>query len=666
MSNRNETMLTLLLKLSAGLLDEPRAGRVRQRIDTDPRWQKRWQRLRQYGFDCEASMDAARRLTVDPQLISEFIDQRLPPKAARRLEHEAWQNAELLREIAITFQLAHLAETTSPDAHLDQPALPHRVVGMLTPTSFNGHTESRLPAVSGYDSAERPITPPPIADRQQAAATLPGKSTRAIAPWLLAVAAGLLLLSTAAVVIATATFGFGPNDRQAREVLPENTQPPSDIDQPPREPVPAQANQSTPPIPEDISEPEGIRFQWPFLDPLVDDDSSPEAPLDAPSIEIETADSARDRPNSLQPANREVYRPIRPDWNRFEGAIGLRDPAGSVIRGYGTISQLTDDMEIQVLPSSWAEGEVANLGRLVVDSDTSLRIGRRTEWTDKQRERVEIALQFGRLAISDIAAETQLLLTTGQTRWPVTVSQQDTTLGIEYAAGMARLFVRRGEVLVHGQSLKNSQHLVWQRGSFGEAEKAQLNARWIDRPRNYARIPDRIRKQLFQSDNLVHALSQLQNSSDASTRLAAAQWHWTLQPALVVSVFRSDDTSQWADALQWLIDQPHGHPRTRGIWRALAEATGNREVVRELARWSSLNERGDLPTPTELERMIAHLASDQLFARFVSAYYLEYYFGNPVGYRPAAPLNVRVPLTRAWRHHIAEVYRSLVQRRRGN
>ena len=665
MSNKTETSLSILLKFNSGLLNDSRAIKVRNRINTDPRWKKRWGRLREFDLDPEDTLSQTNSVEIDAQIVGEFIEQRLPYDAARELEKKAWHDPRLLREIIVAFRSVHM-----PPVHPQTPApisesLSNRVLEMLSAaTEIHERTEAtdngKLPFKTGSPTADQ-NSRKVLARHERSVEDLAPTRRRSYGWWLTAAA---VLMATATVATIIAVSKPDSIDRQVREPVKEDNHLRDD------NPFIVETEKETPDSEDSVSESadsESIDtpFFWQSSDFLAEDDESTNASREIPGIELEPDDSSRDRSIIGRTASGSTYEPLRPDWNEYHGVIALQEPGQSAIRGYGSPEVAGIATNIQVLPQSWAESDIGELGRLVIDSDSSIRIGQRSEVMDsiENPKRTEIILNYGRIAISGVAEGTRLMFKTGNASWPITVSKNDTTLGIEYAAGMARLFVKRGEASLRDMNLKNNDHVVWQRGQFSHPARATINYRWINRPDHTIRIPAQFKQQLFESGDLQQTLSQLQNSSDKTMRAAAINWQWTLQPAKVVNIFRSGDSKQWSSALNWLVDQPHGYPRTRFLWRSLAEMSGDTESTREFIRWTSFRARNLLPEPANLEKMITCLSNDHLFVRYVSSYYLEKSFGNPQGYRPSASPNVRNRIIRSWRRHIASVYHEMRHRR---
>ena len=649
MSKTSETTLSLLLRLSAGLLNETQAKIVRRKIDSDPLWNHRWLQLRECGFDSGNLPDEPFVNNIDTQIVGQFVEQRLPEKTARQLETIAWQQPELLREIVIAFQAVHLPAVLEDDAgESKSDALVDRVLEML-PVHKNGHDHGLEAHVTRDNTS-------------QAAIEIPG-SRYPVTTWI-AVAATVFFL---AILVAARLAEYSFDQRLVEDNKSTGTATEKADHEPVQDVDPGQRLEPSEMLVDDTGDEEWKQFP---IDRVVenaalsdeDDDVPDDMLIDVPQDGEFTADKSvvKSDTEKLPESN---YRPIRPHWTKYNGAIGLREPGQSGLVGYGFAELLTPETEIQVFPKSWGQADVSGLGQIVVDGDTIFSIGRRIENSDEHQneEQIEISLRQGRLAIAALVPDTRILVETGGDVWPVTVTRNDSTLVIEYVANRVRLFTRRGKLRVRGQELARNRQMVSQNGEFAKPEKTNLNTKWVDRPNAEQQLPETITEGLFNSPDLVTALGQLRNSSDDQTRIAAMHWQWTIHPADVVQVFRTHDVAHWVDAMNWLAEQPSDHLRTRMIWRQLADGPGNPEIAREFMRWVRLRDNNSLPAPPHLKKMVEFLAHDRLFVRFVSTYLLENSFGNPTGYRPQAPANLRSRALHVWRQYIGEVYKRKVE-----
>lgn len=638
MSDCNETILSRLLQLNAGLLDDSETRQLRQQIADDPRLQTRWNQLREHGFESEESFTGSTASKINAEVIGAFVERRLGVETTRRLERQAWQDKALLREIVIAWQRTHLSGADRK-TEAEPGRLQIRVRSMLEDAA------SSTTATNETETIEKPdlFVPP----------TSPDVST--LKPWHLAGAASLLVVATLGLIYMASINASGENrisqdppPQQRDEAKAEEEAGPQSNEQ----------NRFESSLAEERGSAEELLIGPPYDLVVPDDITEPTPPRRRRDAVVKNHPPERPRT---------VYQAIRPEWDRYEGVICVRDSSNDVTQGLGNVDVITNEMAIQVLPGSWAECNVSRLGRLVVDGDSEFQIGTRTwrgESRSLDRSRVEIAMEYGRVAVTDAEEDARFLISTGEAKWPITVTKKNTSLGIEYSNGIARVFVRKGAIATRGKELNHNQQIFLRQGRLGNPAQTRVSAKWMDRPQRGVKIPARFQTRLFESRDIDATLRILTDQvNDSRLQLAMAHWRWTLQPDLVLTEFRSRDKGRWSEALNWLTSHPFGTERSRNVWRMMNEATGNSDFVRALNRWSVLASRGELPTPEQVDQMTGFLANDRLFVRFASAWFLENYFGNPFGYKADAAAAHRTHRIRSWRQHIAETLTNLYRQR---
>ena len=426
--------LILLMRLKAGLLSADHQ---------DEQLKRRWKRLRKNWKDSETALDEPDEW-VDPESVAAFVEQRMAADDARQMEAAAWKSPQLLREIAATFQFRLLDAT--PESELDlRAAVISRLNGQLTPPAKSSVT----PPPQAVPNPE--VTAPPVLSEinPDVAHTDQGDKTnwKLLTALAVTILIALVGLSWLAITVATSDIArpeTEPDKNQLNELVEPDSNPdidselvknPDDV-----EPVKIEPDSDAP----GLYTPFGKFDDMQIAEDDFDLDNDPFAPPPDTDKEPDNVVVENDSSSRI----RHIYQPIKPTWERLEGLVAVRDQQNDEIVGYNYVSQLNDTMSIITMPGSWMNGQADGLGELIVDANSTFKIGKTSRMDDDANitETINIELQGGRFGIKELPENTNLAIKSGNVRWPVAVTEADTSLAVEYFPGSAVLFVRRGEV----------------------------------------------------------------------------------------------------------------------------------------------------------------------------------------------------------------------------
>jgi len=697
MNGRNGSLLNLVLLLEDQL--PPAKARDARLSLQDPQVRRRWNRLL-HARDLPPEQLPAESPAepLDAELLAAFVDGKLPDATAARIEQLCWSSNRLLNELISTVRFRAERDVVGREPGFTERMLvrfDHQFPAAELPAELPAEplakplADRRLGDQATRPADERPSEWVGVVDHHGTPhlrrVKLSRQGNRGLY-WIAAVAgtaaaiafvAGALVLETKRVAESgqtgeqygnTAIRRAPPDDREraadsngnARRNATGSTA--HDLaDSPPgRGAVGQRGNRSAdadgngagnvngPPItPESDSEHSVTPAAR--VPKITDVAGSPRTPEPAPPA----PDSRSVRPMPMRgapgpdPAARRS-RPIALQWEDIDGLLVGRESISGDWRGAYSYPPLPTESQFAVLPGSWAQAQTAR-GRLILADDAQVALS-------GSEESPTIQLDRGRLGLDGVPAEQSWQLSVGDTSWTIQSNEDATSLGIVAGDDEPILFVRRGEVTVGETRIGQRRQVQLSAGGPGPASPLRAETGWIDRPDHPIRLDATTQATLLASRQMFEDLANLRIGAAPVSR-SATLWTLALFPERsVAEVFQAADPAVRRDAFLWLLAQRHDDPRTRLVWRTLAQQTGDGGVVRLMMQWQGLlRQHRPIQTevaPTDAARMVRALDHPDPLLRQLANQFLEHGFGHalprPIAYAPLGPVAARQQAIREW------------------
>jgi hypothetical protein len=698
MKKRVKNRLLLLLSVRAGICPDHVRKELQRGVSNDPLLASRWDQVNRawdgdgYGANGIVPETAEIETTFSPATIASFVEGRLGEQAADRLSQSAWDSPTLLAEICDIFRSVHGqdAEAESNDSwdsvdekrlstrlialfDSDQAVAPYSTHVMATPViAANGADKSRGVAVTSKRSG--------------------GKLIWAVIAPVLAIAAAILVFArlsapheepedngqatAAAGKMVDRPPGQEKNESVQDRELAENGKGSPNTEEPP-ESVTGEEMLPEDPVPNDQQVAregnEGQRSE--ARDPwFAFDDEKPPAGVDdkdpdrmEPRTENDIASGDRDK--NVEEAFTVVREDVRFELDEVKGVIGLFLESQGVWQGYASQSPVApgDAASTVVFSGSWVRGKIPGAGEWVLDGDTEIRLTRetmmsRTEdpqapgMSDAPVRPPQFSLEVlsGRVGIENLPEETDLAVRYMNREFSITASSDDAVVAFDAYGELPVLSVRRGKVELDGEVLPAGRSRFLGGQGWSEVLPTRHSLRWLDRPGDYVRIPDKLQTELLSADDLREQFRKMSRLEDVAARRTGGLWLMSVQPALIAESLRNPTAEDWNLLMDWLSVQHRRGHRQRAVWLALGEAIGDEQFARLLFQWNRMIDLQQKPTMEQADRFLAYLNHDTLFIRFAASSVLERSFANPSRYDPTLGPEQRMAAARGWRRHIMQ------------
>lgn len=642
--------LIALLHFEQGVLDPEKEIFIRNRLNNDNEFHRKWLRLK----EASSSSQGHGGSVFDPELVAAFVEQTLDDEMAKRFEEEAWKNPELLIEVFSSFHFEQAVEDISVNC---SPQLISRLQNLF-PGVEAPPVDVSLNQLNGF-ATEHGQVEKPIAEND---------THRFPVGWVIVasvLAASILVMVCGLIWLIQ--FSMNRNQVVDHHDL-ENNSPgqsiavddskDSEID--PTPDLEEFDSMFTEEQPEESDHTSDELFQPDGQDSIVKETET--VPFEPNKIPLPEKDPAT---NSNASETRFVIdrQPVKPKWTKIEGVVAVQKNGRAPMRGYDSPEPFELGSKIVTLPGSWLEATIDTLGQFVIDEDSALSITRAetkmigNSVEPDQPEEMELPIVFelmlerGRAAFKNVAADSEVQLVMGDTPIPVSIVEKDTSLGIEVFNGEMRLFVRKGEINANGVVVRRGQQLLINRDDSLKPERNKDSTRWLDKAQNKMELTKSVRDQLLSCRNLATELQQLSKDASAGDVAAIRAMSLTVNPATAARILANEKTVEhWIPVFEWLIQQPPRTQRGRVAWTALSRTFNDRETVRKIYSWTQL-QPNRVPNAMR-DEMFSTLNHNRPFYRFAAAYVLVQHYGNPANYSPMENNANRTIKIRQWRQAI--------------
>lgn len=698
MKRRVKNRLLLLLSVRAGICPEHVRKELQRGVSEDPVLASRWDLVNRawegdergtYTGDAET---AEFETTFSPASIASFVEGRLGEQAADRLSQSAWNSPTLLAEICDVFRSVHGQDADAESADLltsvDEKRLSTRLIAL-----FDG--DKAFAPVSNHVLAAPEIA----ASMPEKSRVVAGTGKRSGDKRIWAVIAPVLAIAAAIVVFATLTEPRGESEDNGKATAdagksvdgptgPGNEAIAQDPDLAengnrssntvgPSDSVPGEKKLPENPVPDDPqfaregnegqpSEPRDPRF--------ASEDEKPPAGVDEKdpdSMEPRNEEdiASGDRNKNVEEAFTVVKEDMRFELDEVKGVIGLFLESQGVWRGYASQSPVdaADAATTVVFSGSWVRGKIPGAGEWVLDGDTEIRLTRETVvareadphapgMSDAPVRTPQLSLEVlsGRVGIENLPEKTDLAVRYMNREFSLTAASDDAVVAFDAYGEVPVLSVRKGKIELDGEVLPAGRSRFFGGQGWSEVLPTRHSLRWLDRPENYVRIPDKLQSDLLAADDLRETFRKMTRLEDVATRRTGGMWLMSVQPDLIAQSLRNPTAEDWNLLMDWLSVQHRRGHRQRAVWASLGEAVGDEQFARHLFQWNRMIDLQQKPTMEQADRFLAYLNHDTPFIRFAASKVLESSFANPFRYDPALGPEQRMAAARGWRRHIMQ------------
>lgn len=637
--------LLYLMRFLEGHLSASEDAAARGRIDR-PDWQTAWQRLQLAAVETTLPVTTWEEPSVPAETLAAFLAGGLSLDEANRIERLCWDSPELLREVISTYRFLHLEApreevTTSPSARMATDRLLAIFPGTDSPpdqqyvrklASFP-ESPSEVSGAYGRETITTEGRGPDIPVVVHAAKRSRRLKRRRTPVWLVyasTIVLGLGLALGAVVMISLnrskATDSLedivSPSEGEATSTPVEARQ--DSLDNPPRRPGAVPPSGSEPKLP---SRPFDIVND--SATPAGDSDPSPR-PLPRPSPTI-----------AVEPSSEQQYRSLAVDWEKIDGLLVARDDDTQPWHGPLADVHRNTAASYATLPGSWASAKT-NHGRIVLAEDTQVHL-------DGTHDSIDVNIERGRVAISEIPADQHVHLQVGSQSWIIQPMEADTALGCTVFARQSQLIVRRGRVSIGGTEIMAGRQVDLGDDRLDRSSPIQASTLWFSRPEIMLKIPAATRDGLLASRDVRTELAAIWREDDHPARLLAARWSLAIGPGpTLAQALSAGNAAVRLAALEWLLAGEPDDPRVHLALRTLGQQTAEPQMVRNVLSWLRAARAKSRVTRADAERMVAGLRSDHLAIRQISAFFLETAFGKRVVFDPIAGPAGRQKAAREW------------------
>jgi hypothetical protein len=651
MSEPQGSLITLMRFLE-GHLSVSESDAARRRLDT-PRWQSAWQRLQLAAVETTLTVSTWEEPTVPAETLAAFLDGSLSLDEATRIEQDCWESPELLREIVSTYRFMYVEAsreeaTASPPRgaaterllalapEVDQPPTQYAQSSTIPEIVIDGSPDNtHTSATTTKPGGDLPV----VISKDNRTKRQRRSRTPAWMVYAATIAIGLGLGLGAVVMISlsrnkarnpleeivTPTEGQDPTAPQDDPQAPgEGTETPSEEPQQPGSNLP---NTIDVPLP-------GRGF-----DIVTDDDPLPDDPLPRLGPSQRPPQTVANNPPPEAP-----YPSLAIDWEHIEGLLVTRDDATQTWQGALYASDLNNagSTSYATLPDSWARAKT-NHGQIVLASDTQVQL-------TGTRDTIELTLERGRVAISDVPANQTVLIQTARKSWIIKPLEENTALGFMTLGQQSQLIVRRGRVTIAGAEIIAGRQVSLSDDTLGKPSPIASSTKWFTRAEVSLKIPATTLSAWLSSPDVSVELARVWRIDDHPVRALAAHWSFAISndQARAKALSHPNDRLRLA-ALHWLLTSNPQDPRVHAALRPLTRPPGNAQTVRNVHNWLASAHAEKMITRADAAQMIAGLRSDQLAIRQISKFFLENAFGDHVVmFDPKAGPGARAKAVREW------------------
>jgi len=656
-------MLRDLLLLEVGATEFAQAAQVRAEIDLNPNYQRVWEMLQRVSAELKSDRRTCDRLTqagfdLDAQVLAAYLDGSLEKEQRKQLEREALRTPRLLRELLLHFrqQFSETSDCLVPWSTTEKLFQLGSNFGNRTTTKAGPpDSEAVVLAVSQTSTTAKPVG-------IQMARAVKGESfktnTKRSRKWGVAAAVAVTSAMCGAIWISGVLSGWLKKPDRANQVASAELKSKTEAAV-----VEAGPNRKN-------AELDTVAIQSPSNRLK----SSPTAgdwvliALEEPGQSASIGESSELDPDaSVFHQQSSVLEDL--SWLKLEGVVALREKGKETWFGPRSSARVFNGWEWQTLSDSWVSARLGKLGEIVLDADSSVAVS-----VLPQEQTIGLEIQSGRIGLKKLPAGAKLKAKYDRLEWNIEVVANGTALGLDWLDGLPRLSVYGGSVRAEEQTISGRQQLVYTdlpgfgadiRGDSMALSPLKDSFVWLDNPVKVDALSETDQEELLASANVVSSLNRLTANRPASERVLAQYLPAVLSPEVhLLDVLEGAEQKSREEALQWLMGLSPRSPKTRQLWRTIAEKSGAPEHASQFFRLVQLASNSAPVSELDAKFLLSGLKHDRLFVREMSQLLLELGFGNTVRYDAAAAPAERNPAADQWTREILQSYKPTAVPRR--
>lgn len=672
-------MLRDLLLLEVGVTESAQAAQVRAEIEQNPSYQRVWEMVQRVSAELKPGRRTSDRLTqagfdLDAQVLAAYLDGTLEKEKRKQLEREAIRSPRLIRELLLHFrqQLSETSDCLVPWSTTEKLFRLGQDLASGTATKLGAPVSGPIVlAISNTSASES------VASESEASKKVASKTTATAKPvgiqmaravrgkasttksnrsrnWTVATAAAVTAALCGAIWISGGFSGWLTTPDKAEQFASEDLKPGTQTAVVAeradrfRNDIELDATRST----KNRLQPSAVAGDWVLV--------ALEEPVQSESTGV---GSELDPDASVFHQQSSVLEDLA--WLKLEGVVALREKGKETWFGPRSSARVFNGWEWQTLSDSWVSARLGKLGEIVLDADSSVAVS-----VLPQEQTIGLEIQSGRVGLKKLPALSKLKVKYGHQECNIEVVSGGTALGLDWLDGLPRLVVYGGSVRTEDQVITGRQQLVWtdspKSGEGARSESMALSPLkdsfvWLDNPAKVNALSEVDQEELLASANIVSSLNRLAANRPASERVLAQYLPAVLSPEVhLLDVLEGSEQNSREEALQWLMGLSPRSPKTRQLWRTIAEKSGAPDHAREFFRLVQLASNSAPVSELDARFLLGGLKHDRLFVREMSQLLLEYGFGNTARYDAAAEPAKRNFAADQWTREILQNYKATV------
>jgi len=644
-----------LLLLDIGALEGNNAAQVRVEIDQNPNCRRVWELIHRVSTELNQGTRTYERLTQSgfdfgAEVVAAYIDGTLEKEQRKQLEREAIRSPRLLRELLLHFrqQFSDGSECLVPWSATEK--LFQLGQGLENGVATQRQSSSPDMVVAALSQSSSTAKPVGIQMARPVAVAYSKKQSKAPRKWGVVIAAAATAGLLGAVWISGGFTGWQANAGKTNELAALNAKPNADVaaNAEASRRMSEQSPMAAIDLPPTRSLPAAGSGEWALVtleEPIAPENGDTGTELD-PSASVFHQQSG-------------VLEDLT--WLKLEGVVALREKGKETWFGPRSSSRIFNGLEWQTLPGSWVSARLGKLGEIVVDADSLVAVS-----VLPGEQLIGLDMQAGRIGLKKLAAQSKLKVKYDRLEWNVEVLSDGTTVGLDWLNGAPRLSVYGGSVRTAEQVVAGRQQLVW--NDLPQATTGRANANsilsplgesfaWLNNPVKVNVLSETDQAELLASVNVVNSLNRLGANRPASDRVLAQYLPAVLSPEVhLLDVLEGAEQTSREEALQWLMGLSPRSPKTRQVWRTIAEKSGAPDHTREFFRLVQFARNSAPINELDARFLTSGLKHERMFVREMSQLLLEYGFGNTARYDAAAEPGNRNLAADQWTRDILQSY----------
>jgi hypothetical protein len=649
-------MLRDLLLLEVGATESAQAAQRRAEIEQNPNYQRVWKMVQRVSAELQPGRRTCERLTqagfdLDPQVLAAYLDGSLEKEQRKQLEREAIRTPRLLRELLLHFrqQVPEISDCLVPwstTEKLFQLGQEFETYTAIAPGASS--TDSVVLAMSQTSAAAKPVG-------IQMARAVRGETFKPNAKrsrkWAFASAIAVASALCGAIWVSGGFSGFVKKRDKANQTASADLKPGTETTV-----VSAEAfrtgkelDSTATKTPNNRLHPSPTTGDWVLI--ALEEPGQSDSTVVGNELDLD-ATVFHQQSSVLEDLS----------WLKLEGVFALREKGKETWFGPRSSARVFNGWEWQTLPDSWVSARLGKLGEIVLDADSSVAVS-----VLPREQTIGLEIQAGRVGLKKLPAGSRLKVKYDRLEWNIEVVAGGTALGLDWLDGLPRLSVYGGSVRTEEQIISGRQQLVFT-GSPGSNASTRGDSMavsplndsfvWLDNPVRVNSLSVTDQEELLASANVVSSLNRLAANRPASERVLAQYLPAVLSPEVhLLGVLEGAEEKSREEALEWLMGLSPRSPKTRQLWRTIAEKSGAPEHASQFFRLVQLASKSAPVTELDARFLLSGLKHERLFVREMSQLLLELGFGNTVRYDAAAAPAERNPAADQWTREILQSYK---------